>query len=192
MFVSRSKGLLAIALLATGCGTAPLAAPTSLDALEAPLVEPGGEYSLLALGPSFVKVDGICASSTKNKYFPACQVTDGNTHTAWAPDPCDNCPTLTLDLCGAFCLDGLWIKQSGCKTTVDVQVWTPNGWVDAGCGLQPTATVLSHLNIQGIGTKVRLKFRGCDPRCLLVCDVRLCGKKFDIPVITIPGDVIPL
>jgi hypothetical protein len=189
MFVSRSKGFLAIALLASGCASAPLAPSVASFEDVAPVIEPGGEYSLLALGPSFLKLDGICASSTKNKYFPASQVIDGNTHTAWAPDPCDNRPTLTIDLCGWSCIDSLWLKQSGCATSVDVQVWNHGCWEDAGCNLRPTAAVLSNLAVHGIGTKVKLKFKGCDPRSLLVCDVRFCGKSCEEPG---PIEVTPL
>jgi hypothetical protein len=189
MFDSRFKGFLAIALLAAGCSTAPLAPSVAPLEDAAPAIEPGGEYGLQSLGLGFLKIDNICASSTKSKWFPASHVTDGNTHTAWAPDKCDTAPTLTLDLCGVSVLDGIWIKQSGCHTKVDVQVWIGNGWQTIAC-ITPTAAVLGHFDLQGVGTRVRLVFNGCDPCKLLVCDVRLCGQLVPVPV-PIPSIPMP-
>lgn len=86
-----------------------------------------GAYAIADTSDAEAGVDNITASSVRNDYFRLAYLTDGNTHSAWNPDPSDANPTVTFDLSQTTNLSSLQIKLSPAGVTFDVAVATDDG-----------------------------------------------------------------
>ena len=191
MHKHRHYGILALALLAVGCATAPLPAQTPIapsapvDVLSA--ADPVGYALMQASTP--LAVDATWASSALNLTFHGVgNVLDGVLTSAWAPAAGDATPSLTFDLPGQPTVDGLAIKLSLGRTSspvnqrVTVDVWTSTyggaAWTLAASGLTPAETVVDTFAFTGVAADVvRLDFAATSGAIadLLVCDVALLG-----------------
>jgi hypothetical protein len=192
------------ALIASGCqapdglttvpveGGAAVANVTGPVATVSYALRPAGRYAVAAVEDETaesptpdakIAVKAVGATSTRNAYFPARYLVDGNVHSAWAPGAEDDAPAITLDLGGAYRLSAIAIKLSAADVTVDVAVGgADEGWTTVATDLAPEPTTLSDLELAACqGERVRLTFHGVDVADLLVCEVEARGTKATAP-----------
>ncbi|MDB5095663.1 MAG: type domain [Cyanobacteria bacterium RYN_339] len=124
------------------------------------------------------RVTNVTASSTlDDTWFTLTNVTDGNTHSAWAPAADDQNPTLRFDLAAEAQLSGLSLKLSPVGVVVDVEVSSDNQtWTAVATGLVPVYRQLHWVNLPTrMCSHVRLHFRGVQDGHLLVCEAHPNG-----------------
>ncbi|HEY9723947.1 MAG TPA: discoidin domain-containing protein [Oscillatoriaceae cyanobacterium] len=131
-----------------------------------------------------VAIARVTPSSVRNGSFSALNVLDRNLHSAWAPDPTDQHPSLTFDLNGCVTVTALALKLSPEGVVVDVAV-SQDGttWQPLVTGLVPHYRTLDWIDLPPTPAQhVRLSFRGAQNGCLLVCNANVCGPVCTAPV----------
>lgn len=144
---------LAAALVLAGCATglpqtAQPALPAQGDALLAQErqayqaamgVQAPGYDLMLASGATELGLDEVTASSVKNDYFRLAYATDGNTHSAWGPDPSDPTPTLSYTLTQPQRVTDLKVKLSPAGVTMTIRAKLGSGaWQTIASNVSPS------------------------------------------------------
>lgn len=185
----RAAALAALTLSACGTPAGMPVVPVGADNVEGPVMAVDytlvparhGGYGLAATADAAadLAITRVTASSTRNAFFPATNLIDGNERSAWAPAADDEAPSLTLQLGATADVRELAIKLSAADVTVDVAVGTANGgWQVVATGLAPEPATLSDLAIASCrGDRVKLTFHGPEVADLLVCEVEVRGTK---------------
>lgn len=157
-------------LLLVGCGAQPAGSPFEVLGNSV-----SNDYKQLSGRLQPIGVTSVSASSTRNSFFPASRVIDGNLQTAWGPQADDSNPTLTFDLGREQRISGFAIKLSPGGTSVNVEVWEDGQWVVVESDLRPADATLEWFALPFVNAqRVRLSFTGDSSR-LLVCEVQFFG-----------------
>jgi hypothetical protein len=193
----RTTGVLALAVLA-GCGSPNLGQPATFaitpgaafTAAEADQVYAEAQrdaqarladsYRVLDASDAEVDVAGVGASSVRNDYFRLSYLTDGNTHSAWNPDPAETAPTVTFDLARRTRLAAMQVKLSPAGVTMDVAVALGDGaFMTVATGLAPSQyEALVQVTLPSVDAdRVRVTFHHAAGQQVSVCELHWYGSE---------------